>query len=72
MTVDYGWDPSHFLGGDALGLPGIFLGVFRSNPGGIWRLTVNPANLRMQFSFWASALPGMTIWEQLETWIGPD
>jgi len=60
------------MGGNVLGLPGLFLGVFRSNPGGIWRLQVNPANLRMEFSFWESKNPAMTIWEQLSTWIGPD
>jgi len=72
MTWDAGWDQAHFLGGYVGVGTGLFLGMFRSNPGGIWRLRENPANQRLEFSFWASIPPATDPWSYLESFIGPD
>jgi len=72
MTVDWGWDPDHFIGGHQFpGAPWLF-GVFRSNPGGYWRLVINPVNLRMQFVFDRPVPAGRDVWEYLAEQIGPD
>jgi len=46
--------------------------VLLSNPGAIWQVKINPSNLRLQLFFWAVKNPSMTIWEQLESLVGPD
>lgn len=46
--------------------------VLHSNHGALFQVKVNPLNLRVELHFWETKNPGMTIWEQLESWVGPD
>jgi len=72
MTWERGWSTQSALGGWVIGLPGLFLCVLLSSPGGLWTVTENPVNQRLELSFWSGIPTGMTAWEYLESWIGPD
>ena len=72
QTWEFGWDQAHAIGGRNPLWPDDLIVVLRSNPGGLWKIRWNPANQRSQLDFFAAAIPGMTIWEQLASWVGPD
>jgi len=72
MTWERGWDQGHALGGYVGVVSSLFLCVLRGHDGGIFRITENPVNQRLELSPWETRRPGWNIWDQLESWIGPD